>query len=225
MVRFLLLLIRLYFTINPFEFASKKPYQVTYYRWNQHIVQAVGHPSICGSQFCSEKATFVSLQVIAFICLSCHQNPVIITCHLYLLPLLPSSPCPYLALSLGPPTLALIFPESQICFHLLNAEAPPCITSGQNQKPGLQAMNLVLTSLQGWPLREAPGKKLGEVWVALLIRPDSRCLETSVSHCGYMLKSRNQLIEWQRYPVRMLTGKDSNKWEAGDCVTAMLPKH
>ena len=108
--------------------------------------------------------------------------------HVHFLPFLLrfpwQAPCPYLTLSLGPATLDLIFPDSQICFHLLNAKSPPCITRSQNQKPGFRAKNLALNSLQSWSLWEAPGEEMGGVWVALLIRPDSRCLKTNVSHYG-----------------------------------------
>lgn len=221
MARFLLLLIRLYFTINPFELTSKESYQVT-------LSSLLVTPPFVAHSPAARIATFMSLQLIALICFSCYQNLVIITATCTSSPSFPVPPGRSPAhtwLSLGPPALDLNFPESQICFHPFNAEVPPCITRGQNQKPGLQAMSLALTSLQSWPLWEAPGEELGEVWLALLSRPDSRCLETSESDWGFMLKSRSQLIEWQSHPVRMLTGKDSNKQGEGDCVTAVLPKH
>lgn len=136
-------------------------YCIPYYWWNQHTVQSVGHPSICGSQSCSKNSHIYESVGNCIYLLFLPPEPCHNHCHLYLLPSFPDPPDRppvHTWLSLGPPTLDLIFPESQICFHLLNAEVPPCRTRGQNQKPGLQAMNLALTSPQSRSLWEAPGE-------------------------------------------------------------------
>lgn len=168
MARFLLLLIRLYFTVYPFELASKEPYQG--HMFLKLLMEPAHYPvfwSPLHLQLTSPAAgiaTCMSLQIIAFICFSCHWNPVITTATSTSSPSCPLPPDrtpahTWLRLC-AHQTLDLISSKSQICFPLLNAEAPPCTTRSQSQKPGLQPLNLALTSLQSWPLG---GSSWGEV--------------------------------------------------------------
>ena len=135
MARFLVLLIRLYFTINPFTLASKEPIKSHITDGTSTLSNLLVTPPCVAHTPTVRMAPFMSLQVITFICFF-HQNLVIITATCTSSPSFPAPPDRPSArtwLSLDPPTLDLIFSGGQICFHLLNAEVPPCITRGQNQ--------------------------------------------------------------------------------------------